>query len=150
MIQLKEINQTNYEKCAMLKTTDDQRHFVSPNWYSLLEANYEKQRRPFGIYAEDEMVGFIMYSYYEADEDYPLESWWLERFMIDHRFQKKGYGSEALQKSIQWFEETIGADELRISAVPSNDVALKLYESLSFVRTGEDIAGENVLLRRWR
>ena len=63
------------------------------------------------------MIGFLLFSYYEADEDYAKESWWIERFMIDHRFQQKGYGSQAMEAAIEWFRQAIQAKELRISSV---------------------------------
>ena len=89
MIRLKPITKENYRGCIELKTTKEQEKFVAPNWYSLLEAVYEEARQAFAIYHQEEMIGFLLFSYYEADEDYAKESWWIERFMIDHRFQQK-------------------------------------------------------------
>lgn len=149
MIHLKAIDQSNYKACIQLKTTTAQKDFVAANWYSLLESQFEEQRQAFGIYRENEMIGFIMFSYYDADEQYPVDSWWIERLMIDQRFQNKGYGRKALQKSIKWFEQNLNQKELRISAVFSNEAALHLYESLEFVRTGEEIDGEAVLLKKF-
>lgn len=149
MIHLKVIDQSNYKACIQLKTTTAQKDFVAANWYSLLESQFEEQRQAFGIYREKEMIGFIMFSYYDADEQYPVDSWWIERLMIDQRFQNKGYGRKALQKSIKWFEQNLNQKELRISAVFSNEAALHLYESLGFVRTGEEIDGEAVLLKKF-
>lgn len=148
MIELKEINQTNYQACIKLEISREQKEFVAPNWYSLLEDNYEKKRQPFALYHEEEIVGFIMFSYYPADADYAIDSWWIERLMIDKNYQGKGYGRAALKLALNWFSTTIGADELRLSVVPANDVALKLYHSLGFELTGEEVSGETVLLKQ--
>ena len=48
------------------------------------------------------------------------ESWWIERFMIDHRFQQKGYGSQAMEAAIEWFGRRSKQQELRISSVKEN------------------------------
>jgi len=149
MIQLKKIDQTNYKNCVQLETTEEQNDYISPNWYSLLEANYEERKIPLAIYEKNEMVGFVMFGYYEADEMYPIPSWWL-RIMIDYRFQQQGLGGEAMFESINWFEKNISADELRLSVAKTNDVALKLYNKFGFIRSNENIDKETVLVKSWR
>ncbi|SET57095.1 diamine N-acetyltransferase [Oceanobacillus limi] len=86
-----------------------------------------------------------MYCYYPADEDYCLDSWWIERFMIDKKFQNKGYGRTSLQKFFDYFSNKFGNVDLRISTEPENELAIRLYESVGFVKTGEVAAGEIVL-----
>lgn len=150
MIRLKPITKENYRGCIELKTTKEQEKFVAPNWYSLLEAAYEESRQAFAIYYQEEMIGFLLFSYYEADEDYAKESWWIERFMIDHRFQQKGYGSQSMEAAIEWFRQTIQAKELRISSVKENTIAKQMYEGFGFTATGEFVNDETVLLKEWR
>lgn len=93
------------------------------------------------------MVGFLMFSYYPADESYPKDSWWIERFMIDSRFQNKRFGKKGLQKALEWFDKEYKETELRISAVEGNTIAQNLYEQVGFVMTGEKVDGEIVLLK---
>lgn len=149
MIVLQEIDQSNYKQCAQLKTKASQGHFVAPNWYSLLEANYESNRKPFAISSEGDIIGFIMYSYYQADSSYPVDSWWIERFMIDQAQQGKGYGKEGILAGINWFKQTMDETELRISAEVTNEVAIRLYQKQGFSLTGEEVEGEKVLLLKW-
>lgn len=66
MIQLKEITKENYRACMNLKTTKEQEDFVAPNCYSMLEAIYEEPRQAFALYNGEEMVGFILFSFYET------------------------------------------------------------------------------------
>ncbi|OTN76066.1 hypothetical protein A5886_001143 [Enterococcus sp. 8G7_MSG3316] len=148
MIHLKEINQSNYRACIALELAGHQKDFVSPNWYSLLESIFEEQRQAFAIYHEKDMVGFILFSYYAADDDYPKDSWWIERYMIDHKYQQQGYGRQGLAVAFKWFNEHVQAQELRISTVAGNEIAETLYEKMGFEKTGEEVSGEFVLLRK--
>ena len=89
MIRLKPITKENYRGCIELKQPKNKKNLLRLIGISLLEAVYEEARQAFAIYHQEEMIGFLLFSYYEADEDYAKESWWIERFMIDHRFQQK-------------------------------------------------------------
>lgn len=107
-ITFKKIDSSNYKKCSLLKVNDNQKDFVAPNWYSVLEAVYEEEEKhPYAIYYGEDMVGFLMYSYYPADEEYDKDSWWMERFMIAKDFQGKGYGKASLSKFIENFQKII-------------------------------------------
>ncbi|SEO08052.1 diamine N-acetyltransferase [Amphibacillus marinus] len=145
-ILLKEIDHSNYKECANLTVSEAQENFVAANWYSLLEAKYEPNRLPFGIYDNEELVGFLMFSYHPADEYYDKDSWWIERFMLDQKQQRKGYGTKALKVAINDFKQTNPDKELRISAEPANDIAITLYEKQGFTKTGEYVGDEVVLL----
>ncbi|WP_017187562.1 GNAT family N-acetyltransferase [Alkalibacillus haloalkaliphilus] len=145
-IEFKAVDPNNYVECVKLNVKDDQKDFVAPNWFSLLEANYENgERFPMAIYQGETMIGFMMYVFYPADEDYPLDSWWIERFMIDQDYQNKGYGKESLNRFINYFRSKYGSIGLRIATEPKNEVAIKLYEEIGFVKTGEFVEGEAVL-----
>ena len=145
-IEFKAICKDNYEECVGLRVFDHQERFVAPNYWSLLEANYEDGKRyPMAIYADDTMIGFLMFSYYKADENYPIDSWWFERFMIDRNYQMKGYGRTSLRMSLDLAREKLGKIDFNISAEPENEVAIKLYEEAGFKKTGEVAFGEIVL-----
>jgi diamine N-acetyltransferase len=145
-LEFKGIDKNNYEECVELTVTEEQEDFVAANWWSLLEEKYEGGvKHPLAIYDKETMVGFVMYCYYPADDDYPVDSWWIERFMIDKKFQSKGYGKAALKKFLDYFRSLYGNVDLRITTVPENVVATKLYEKLGFSKTGEIAAGEVVL-----
>jgi len=86
------------------------------------------------------MVGFIMMSYYKLKDRYTI---W--RFMIDERFQGKGYGKSALTLAAQYLKEKYNVDEIFLSVKPSNTVAEELYSSVGFERTGETEGSEVVM-----
>ncbi|WP_026907266.1 GNAT family N-acetyltransferase [Paucisalibacillus globulus] len=144
-LEFKKIDKNNYEACVELTVHKEQEDFVAPNWWSLLEDKYEEgERYPLGIYDGETIIGFLMYTFYPADADYPLDSWWLERFMIDKAYQNKGYGKAALKKFLDYFQTSYGNIDLRLATEPENDVAIKLYENVGFAKTGEVAADEIV------
>lgn len=141
MVELREINKDNYNECLNLKVAEEQKNFVASNVYSLAQAwVYHKTAYPFAIYADDIMVGFVMMGFYEEKQLYTI---W--RFMIDTRYQRKGYGKIALQLSIDYLRKEFNANEIFLSFEPNNLVAEKLYDSLGFKRTGE-LAGEEIIM----
>ena len=73
------------------------------------------------------MVGFLLYDY---DEE--LKGWSFSRFMIDIRYQNKGFGSRALEKLLDFFQGKFSAENLYTSVEIDNEVAIKLYEKYGF------------------
>ena len=101
MISLKEITRENIEEVLALKVDESQRTFVSTNGDSLAQAYvYPETAFPFAVYEDSEIVGFIMMGYYEAKEYYTL---W--KFMIDSRYQNRGYGRKALELGIRFLQD---------------------------------------------
>jgi diamine N-acetyltransferase len=149
MIAFKNVDSSNYKSVIQLGVTEEQESFVASNSYSLLEANYEEQHYPLAIYEQEELVGFLMYAFYSADEEYPKDSWWVLRLMIDSNHQKKGYGRQAIEEFEKYFKKNYDVKELRISAEPANHQAIELYEKMGFKKTGETVEGEIVLLKIW-
>ena len=97
MIKLKEIKADNLEDVLKLKVSKNQENFVSTTAYSLAQAYvYRGNAYPFAIYADDTLVGFIMFGFYELRNQYTL---W--KFLIDEKYQNKGYGKMALLLGIE-------------------------------------------------
>ena len=106
---------------------DHQKDYVASNAVSLVQAFYEDELYPIGIYNDEEMVGFILYDY-----DKELEGWSFSRFMIDFNCQNKGYGSKALEKFLEFFHNKYPNENLYTSVEVDNEVAMKLYEKYGF------------------
>lgn len=140
IITLKPVDKTNWEDCVDLKVKAEQDHFVAPNWYSILQTVYQDAFHSNAIYANGTLVGYMMYGY-----DPDTDNWELSRLMIDHAHQGKGYGKAAMQTLMKQLRETRGSIDFFTSIEPDNVKALKLYESLGFVKTGEIMWGEEVL-----
>ena len=111
---------------------------MASNVYSLAqEWVYHKTAYLFAIYADDIMVGFVMMGF-------QIYNIW--RFMIDIRYQRKGYGKNALRLSIDYLCNEFNVNEVFLSFEQNNIVAEKLYDCLCFKRTGE-VVGEEIEMR---
>ena len=131
-VQLKPVTKENLDAVLALRVEEGQEGYVSSTAESLAQAYvYADTAYPFGIYDGDELVGFIMMGYYEAKQYYTL---W--KFMIDRRFQNKGYGRQALKLGLDFVKDRFGAKEIYTGVTPGNTVAKRLYESVGFRDTG--------------
>ena len=138
MVELREITKENYEECLSLNVADSQKCFVSSNSHSLAQAwVYHDTAFPFAVYADNTMVGFIMLGYYEAKGYYTL---W--KFMIDEKYQNKGYSRKALKLGIDYLVDRFQVEEVYTAYYSSNDIAKNLYRSFGFRETGEVVGNE--------
>jgi len=132
LISLKEITIENLDDVLALSVNDNQKGYVSTTAESLAQAYvYKDTAYPFAIYEDSELVGFIMMGYYETKEYYTL---W--KFMIDYKFQNKGYGRKALELGIEYVKKRFNPKAIYTGVSIGNDVAKRLYESVGFVATG--------------
>ena len=132
MIKLDEITADNHEVVLKLKVSKEQENFVSTTAYSLAQAYvYRENAYPFAIYADDTLVGFIMFGFYELRNQYTL---W--KFLIDEKYQNKGYGKMALALGIEYMKKQYDIKEMYTGVAIDNDVAERLYHSVGFQLTG--------------
>lgn len=150
-INFKEIDKSNYNTCINLKVGEHQKNYVASNAISLVQAFYEEELYPIGIYDNEEMVGFILYDY-----DKELEGWSFSRFMIDINHQNKGYGSKTLEKFLEFFHNKYEEENLYTSVEIDNEVAMKLYEKYGFnkkdsfeYKIGNTVYKEFRMLKEW-
>ncbi len=155
MLHLEELNNDNIWDVADLKVFRAQKSFVASNEWSIVQAyavrNTPCKVFPFGIFKGKKPVGFIMIAYnVAASYDEPLEihkdNYYIWRFMIDKRYQGRGYGREAMQLALDFIRTwPCGeAEYCSLSYEPENEVAAKLYRSFGFVETGDMDGGEVV------
>ena len=145
-IELRAIDESNMDAVVLLEVSDDQKQYIASNKSSLETAMREEYRaiaRPFAVYADGRIVGFTMFAFELMSSD-PDDRYWLWRFMIDKNSQRKGYGSAALEKIIDYFKSH-GAHHILLSTKESNTAALSLYHKHQFAETGEMNDDEIVL-----
>ena len=146
-VTLRKVSYENVWRLTELKVSEAQMNFVATNAESLIEAYLAISAggvaMPFGIYAGDRPVGFLMIGYDCTDwEDAPLiahGNYCIWRLMIDSDEQGKGYGRAALEE-VLGFIKTFpcgNAEYCFLSYEPENTVAKSLYESFGFVENGE-------------
>lgn len=133
MVELREITKDNLEEVLALSISESQKDFVSSTSHSLAQAwVYKDTAFPFAIYADEKMVGFVMLGYYELKQQYTL---W--KFLIDERYQRMGYGKQALRLAIKYLIDKFNVTEVFTGVAFGNDVAKRLYYSSGFRETGE-------------
>ena len=149
-ITLEKITYKNYIKVIWrLKVSAKQKNFVASNASSLAEAYVAITNGgvalPFAICRNKKPIGFLMIGYGDDDEvlkdedptfiEMAKKSYCLWRFMIDKRYQRKGYGRKAMQLALDYIRTfPCGeADACWLSYEPENEVAKKLYASFGFI-----------------
>lgn len=133
-ITLKKIDESNFIDCFNLKLAAGQEKYVSNPIRSLAQAYvYYNQCVPFGIYAADKMVGYVMVLY-----DYDEEVYNIWHMMIDCAFQGSGYGKSALQEVLKYIaSKPFGNSKtVLMTCNPQNEVAYRLYRQIGFAETG--------------
>ena len=101
---------------------------------------YYDEARPFAVCDGDNVVGFVMLDWDEAERC--ADVW---RFMIAHEMQHKGYGRKAMQAAIELIKDAGKFDAVYLDYVPGNTSARELYYSLGFRETGKMEDGEIIM-----
>jgi diamine N-acetyltransferase len=143
MTELRPITEDNFMDAFHLRLAPGQEGFVSHPVRSLAQAYvYRDQCQPFGIYADGKMVGYVMVIY-----DYDIPEYDIWHMMIDESMQGRGFGSEALDRVIEYIRTKPFGDSGRIALTcnKNNPVARKLYESKGFSATGAEDEDETEL-----
>lgn len=140
-ITLRRINEDNWRECIALKIKDDQKRFIGTNVNGLALAYAHKEMEPRGIYADEIMVGFLMYA---RDPDDGLL--YINRLMIDEKFQRNGYGEKAMNILLAELDNGIN-ETIDVLHKPDNFSAIKLYKKLGFELT--DMKEEDDVVSRY-
>lgn len=148
MVELRPITEDNFIDAFNLRLGSEQERFVSHPIRSLAQAYvYRDQCQPFGIYAEEKMVGYVMVVY-----DYDVPEYDIWHMMVDEAEQGQGYGTEALDRAIEYIATKPFGDSDRVVLTVNKDnaIARKLYESRGFAATGyEDEDELELVLMVW-
>ena len=147
-VHLEKITKANASEIINLKVSKEQKEFVASNSLSLAHAYVALSNNqavyPFGIYLGNKPIGFIMVGFdahFLGDEDPDVlkKQYFIWRFMIDKRYQGKGYGKQAFKLAID-FVKTYPAGESElcwVSYEPTNTTAKNLYASCGFKEAPE-------------
>ena len=140
-LKFKAVDKQNWEECVKLSVSDKQKNYVAANWYSILQSKFIDELFPLCIYDGEKMVGFLMYGF-----DPDTKRLEMNRLMIDQKSQGKGYGKKAIAMLLDIIIEKYGKVEFYTSIEPENVIAQKLYESFGFIKTGEIMWDEEVMM----
>lgn len=96
MVHLEKITQDNYRERVRLNVAEQQRHYVVPNATSLAKAYaFYDTARPFVVYNDDMMIGFVLLRNHQE------LGYIIDQFMIDERYQGKGYGTPSYDYPVE-------------------------------------------------
>ena len=158
MIHLEKINFMNWHDVEDLRVTREQKCFLPDNVTSLAYAGIVREAGfhvfTFGIYKGDKPIGFAMIGYdipYEPDNDlnenyrFTRSSYFIWRFMIDRRYQGRGYGKEAMKLILDFIRSAPcrQSEYAWLCYDPENTAARKLYASFGFEEIPEAYSAED-------
>lgn len=139
-MELRTINEDNYRECLNLHTESTDTDYVDSVAWSLAEAwVYFDDSRPFAIYADQVMVGYV--SLYIGDNNPQIIN-----FMVDSRFQKKGYGTAAAKLCVEYLRKEFNANRISVPVNLENRMAQKFWSKLGFQIT-KDIEDGYIYMR---
>ena len=158
-IHLEKISWDNYRKALKLRVSKEQEDFVASNKVSLIQAFLDLSDGvpvyAFAVMYGKTVVGFMQLFYDDDWSGYEREDWlnsdlykqfdgrpyyYIWRFMIDKKYQKRGFGKEAFKQTLDFIKTAPAgkAEYAVLSYEPSNVVAKKLYASFGFVESFQE------------
>lgn len=138
------IGEANRAQAVRLTIKPNQQGFIETVAQCLQEADELPLWNPVGIYANEHLIGFAMYGLWPEESGARVM---LDRFLLDEKYQGKGYSTPVLNALISRIAAQFGCDALYLSLYEDNTLAMAVYQKLGFVLTGEvDINGEKVMV----
>jgi len=134
MIRLVEINENNWLQIARLSVTEEQQEYLDRP-IGIIARGYvyrDCNAHVWGIADDEQMVGVALVRDFTEE---PL-GYDLQQFMIDQRFQNKGYGTQALQLILENLKNDGRFDCVEVCVNKADISALRVYEKVGFVDSG--------------
>lgn len=145
-IQIREVTKENLKEVLFLNVSATQKSYVESTKQCLEDAVECNYYQPAGLYKDEILVGFAMYGLFP--EEGQNGRVWLDRYLIDERFQGKGLGSIMLEALIAHLVKLYNCDEIYLSLYDDNQCALHLYQKFGFKLNEEkDINGEKIMVK---
>ncbi len=146
-VRLVEITQDTLVRALSLAVAPAQARFVAANAVSIAEAHFEPGAWFRTIESDGEPVGFAMIfdptlpgAWSEPPFDETTILLW--RFMIDHRFQRRGFGREAVDRLVAHVRTRPGISRFAVTYTDAAGGPATFYHRVGFVPTGRILDGE--------
>jgi len=133
MIQLADVNDQNWLEISALSVNENQKQFLD-SAVGIIARGYAYRScsaRVIGI-SNGQLVGVALVK--DLDEEPACYD--LQQFMIDKRFQNKGYGTEALRLILSQLGKERKYTNVEVCVDKRNTAALHMYGKLGFSDTG--------------
>lgn len=145
-IEIKKVSENNLEEILNLKVNENQNSYIESTRECLEEAKECRFYEPAGLYIDETLVGFAMYGLFPKEGENGRV--WLDRFLIDKKYQGKGLGSIMLDRLINYLSDKYKCKEIFLSLYENNKGALYLYKKFGFEFNGElDINKEKIMVK---
>ena len=134
MIRLTEITEDNWLEAAGLTVSNEQKNFVAPA-IGIIARGYvyrDYNAKVFLIEDDDTAVSLALVREFT---DEPL-GYDLQQFMIDERFQGKGFSSKALRLILDELKKEAHYDRVEVCVKKDDTVAIHLYKKYGFIDSG--------------
>lgn len=137
-VSLQEITASTVREVTDLRVAPEQEGYVASNAVSIAQAYFHREAWFRSIYAGTNLVGFVMLrdrTLLPAEPPQSEISLW--RFMIDHRYQRFGYGRQALALAVAHARSRPGIRTLETSYVVGPHGPKDFYLAFGFRHTGQ-------------
>ena len=134
MVRLTEITEENRAEAASLSVRDDQKGFLAPAAAILRRAEEYRgcNGKVYAIESDGVIVGLALTREFTEE---PL-GYDLQQFMIDARYQGKGYGSAALDLILEELRKEGHYGHVEVCVRKEDAAAIRLYGKHGFTDSG--------------
>ncbi len=126
-VHIRKMDASNECEVRKIKLKPGQEKFIETVDECLEEAGTYSEWQPVVMYSDEEVIGFAMYGSFGPNKDT-----WIDRIMIDERYQGKGLGKLAMLKLIDIASRQYDVNVIYLSIKEENRTAYRLYKSIGF------------------
>lgn len=134
MLRLTDVTEDNWIEVASLSVFENQRKYLAPP-IGILARGYVYRNCNAKIFVVADVEAIVGLALVREFTDEPL-GYELQQFMIDQKYQGKGYGSEALRLILNELRKENHFDHVEVCVNKEDTVAIHIYEKLGFVDSG--------------
>ncbi|MEK5333606.1 GNAT family N-acetyltransferase [Lysinibacillus sp. FSL W8-0992] len=142
-VKIVELNAENWYDCCELEIATEQKKYIESNAISIAQSKFEPTLKPYAIYLNEKVVGFLMYNAVQEE----LDGYWVYRIMVDKKFQGKGIGKAATKLMISEMAKLPNSKKVIVGYHPENLGAHNLYASLGFIDEGHRFGKEMAVIK---
>ena len=134
MIRLISVTEENWLETASMAVKEHQRNYVAPA-VGILARGYVYRDCGAKVYVFENDSVIVGMALVREFTDEPL-GYDLQQFMIDGRYQNRGYGSEALGLVLEELRKEKRYDHVELCVKKADAEAIRLYEKHGFTDSG--------------
>lgn len=134
MIRLLDVSEQNWRDVISLRVNEKQKNFLDKP-VGIIARGYiyrSCNARVLGIYNDSQPIGVALVK--DLDEEPACYD--LQQFMIDERFQNRGFGTEALCLLLSLLSKENKYSQVEVCVHKDNAAALGMYAKAGFADTG--------------